>query len=280
VTSARAGATTTSFPQSSTAPGAPPPAFEAASIRLNTANDPMRTVQPLAGGSLRAVNSTDHELIRFAYQVHDYQIVDGPEWTRSARYDVMARGPESAAIGQAAAMLQTLLAERFKLTLRRERRDQSTYELVLARSDGRLGKWLKRSATADCEAHFAAVKRGEATLKIPGPDDIAAPCMMTSGNGPAWRSIQGGTRSLSQLADALSSPLSSLDRVVVDRTGLTGTYDFRLEFSTGVDAVRLNGNEFLPVFTAIQDQLGLKLQPARGSIDVLAIEGVERPSEN
>jgi uncharacterized protein (TIGR03435 family) len=176
-------------------------------------------------------------------------------------------------------MLQTLLAERFQLTVRRERRDMPTYELVLARSDGRLGPWLQQSAT-DCEAHFAAIKRGEATLRPPGQEDIATPCMMTSSNGPAWRSIRGGTRSLSQLADALSSPATMIDRVVVDRTGLSSTYDFRLQFSTSVEPATINGNEFLPVFTALQEQLGLKLQPARGPIEVLAIERVERPSEN
>jgi uncharacterized protein (TIGR03435 family) len=277
-------------------PAAEKPKFEVASVRENTSNDGkiMLGIQP--GGRFNAVNVPLWDLIRQAYNLQRSQIVGAPDWAETARYDIVAKaegdlprtGPGSPA-GPLQFMLQDLLADRFKLTAHRETRELPIYELTLARADKKLGSGL-RPSTIDCEA-FRGRGRG-----IPGgPGGPGAPggpprAMFTPGERPTCGMMVGpgqvmaGGIGITQLALMLSQ---FTQRIVVDRTGLTGSYDLDLTFTPdrmpqgplppGVQLPPIDPNG-PSVFTAVQEQLGLKLESERGPVEVLVIDHVERPT--
>ena len=175
-------------------------------------------------------------------------------------------------------MLQSLLRDRFQLRAHTETRTLPTYDLVLARQDGRLGPDLRRSDT-DCDALLAARKGAPFAA---GPGDVPV-CMMIT----TPKTIQGGTRPLPMLAAALSTVVG---RPVADRTGLAGNFDVTLEWTPDPVAPSLFGRDTAPtqpaaptddavsIFTAIQEQLGLRLSPTQGPVEVVVIDAVERPS--
>jgi uncharacterized protein (TIGR03435 family) len=183
-----------------------------------------------------------------------------------------------------ALMLQTLLAERFKLAVHNDRREMPIYALVLARRDGKLGPQLRASAT-DCAALMAATRArgGPPTPCAPGE---RPPCglRMFPGN------FSGGSATITQLTNALARFVS---RTVVDRTGLTGNYDVDLQWTPDQMPQGLRGDAPpgappLPtidpngpsIFTAVQEQLGLKLESTKGPVDVLVIDRAERPTDD
>jgi len=159
-------------------------------------------------------------------------------------------------------MLRALLADRFKFAAHYETQQRPIYTLVLARADGRLGPQL-RHIDIDC-----------ATYK-PDPDASARtsadapPCTFRVTGAQTSKMVSGG-RTMQQLADSISNEAG---RPIFDKTGLTGYYVFTLED----DGFNPNG---LSIFTALQEQLGLKLESARGPVDVLVIDHIERPTED
>ena len=243
-------------------------AFEVASVRANKSGQvamPSRT----RGRIYTATNIALRNVIAAAYGVPAARVLDGPSWIGAAsvdmrfvggdRFDISATLPEGSSADQVPVMLRALLADRFKLIIRRETREAPMYALVLARSDGRLGSQL-RKALVDCEA----VK----------PEDQAR-CQLEIGG-----EILGRGQRLSGLARALSL---FADRPVVDRSGLTGGYDFNLRFpelNTPPDATGTRADPVSGIFTALQEQLGLKLDSIRGELDFIVIDSVERPTEN
>jgi len=282
-------------------PQAPPPApaFEVASIKPNNSGDG-RVMMQNQPGRFVATNITLRLLIRNAYQVQDFQITGGPNWLGSDHFDIIAKVPDGTpapqgppAPGSAPSplqlMLRSLLAERFKLTLHNETKDSPIYALVLARSDGRLGPELKKSE-ADCNAQFAAGRGRGGPMPPPGPPPpgAAMPCGIRIGPG----NMAVGGSPLSQFANSLGM---FTGRVVVDRTGLTGNYDFNLTWTPdqmpqrppGAPAdqpVQFNGVAIDPngpsLFTAVQEQLGLKLDSARGPVELLVIDRADKPVED
>lgn len=264
----------------------PRPAFEVASVRPNKSGDGMVRLGIEPGGRFTATNVPLRLLIRNAYQVQDFQLVDAPDWIRSERFDIVAKaeadvppGPIGGPPGPMQLMLQSLLAERFKLVLHTEQRELPIYALVLARSDGRLGSQL-RPSTVDCvELIKAARGRG-------GPPPPLAPgerpmCGMRIGPGQ----LGGGAIPLDTFSGLLSQ---FVQRVVVDRTGLSGSFDIDLSWTPDqlpqggpppgappLPPIDPNGPS---IFTAVQEQLGLKLESTRGPVDVLVIDGVQRPT--
>jgi len=282
-------------------PQAPPPApaFEVASIKPNNSGDG-RVMMQNQPGRFVATNITLRLLIRNAYQVQDFQITGGPNWLGSDHFDIIAKVPHGTpapqgppAPGSAPSplqlMLRSLLAERFKLTLHNETKDSPIYALVLARSDGRLGPELKKSE-ADCNAQFAAGRGRGGPMPPPGPPPpgAAMPCGIRIGPG----NMAVGGSPLSQFANSLGM---FTGRVVVDRTGLTGNYDFNLTWTPdqmpqrppGAPAdqpVQFNGVAIDPngpsLFTAVQEQLGLKLDSARGPVELLVIDRADKPVED
>jgi uncharacterized protein (TIGR03435 family) len=263
-------------------------AFEAASVKPNKSGGNQVSIGIQPGGRFNAVNVPLRFLIRNAYQLQDFQLVGGPGWVATDRFDVIAKAegdlppaPPGTA-GPVQIMLRNLMADRFKLRVHRETREMPIYALVLARADGRLGPRLTPS-TVDCAARGRA--RGGAPPAIPLPTDRPV-CGMRTGPG----SMAGGGFPLSQLAASLS-PFAQ--RIVIDRTGLTGNFDLDLTWTPDQIPQGGGGPGGLPagvpppppidpngpsLFTAVQEQLGLKLESVRGPVDVLVIDSVEQPS--
>jgi uncharacterized protein (TIGR03435 family) len=257
-------------------PGAPLPAFEVASVKPNTSGDPGSRGQT-GRGSATFTNTSTRMLIVNAYNIRAERVVGGPGWLDSERYDVTARAPEGTTDNQIPLMMRALLAERFKLATRTETRDEPVYALVLAREDGRLGPSLRRAT--EC------VKGGPSGGRAGGPG-FAVPllqpgqqavCGVRSLSDGRMSVVQGGAVPLDRLANTLRG---TGGREVVDRTGLSGNFDFDLRFAPEAlrSAVADDDSNLPNVFTAVQEQLGLKLDAQRGPVEYLVIERVERPT--
>ena len=220
----------------------------------------------------RTVNAPLERIILYAFGRRDYQLVGAPDWIRSERFDITAKYPANHSPAQVPAMVRALLEDRFKLKTHAETREGPVYALVLAREDRKLGPDLKRP-DVDCEAELAKAT-GLRTIN-PG-----TPCSAVTYGEGLDRLIWGGNRTMAQLAAMLAAPAG---RDVLDRTGLTGTFDARLRWrpdaglTTAPDA-QLTPNVGVSLFTAVQEQLGLKLESARAPIEVLVIDAVERPT--
>ena len=226
-------------------------------------------------GTYVATNIAIRMMILNAYRLRPFQLVGGPGWIESDRFDINAKAPEGTPQTQLPAMMQALLASRFKLKAHTETREQPIYALLLARSDGRLGPQLTRS-TADCSA--GAQGRGASgafTAPQPGERPV---CGLNTNINNVIGTMKGGGR---PIADLLPSLGNIVNRIVVDRTGLTGTFDIDLRWSA--EALTPNAQSGTPadaptIFTALQEQLGLKLEGARGPVEVLVIESIEQPT--
>ena len=258
---------------SSSQPSASQLSFEVASIRPNRSSEQRSRLQAQPGGRLTATNVTLHTLVRNAYELQEHQIDGGLAWIKSDRFDIAAKAEGNPARPEMQAMLQTLLAERFKLVTHTARRELPVYALTLSRRDGQLGPQLKRSS-GDCEALTA---RG--TLPAAPPQAGARPnCGIRMSPG----SVIAGGVSLVQFARNLSPVVG---RTVIDRTGLTGTFDIDLQWTSDPTAMSGAGGAAPPsppdgpsIFTAVQEQLGLKLESQRGAVDVLVIDRAEKPT--
>src|SRR5918993_3019681 len=261
------------------------PKFEVASVRENTNNDGkiMLGIQP--GGRFNAVNVPLWDLIRQAHAVQRSQLVGAPDWTETARFDIVAKAegdiapaPPGSPAGPLSFMLQDLLEERFKLRAHRETREMPIYALTLARSDRKLGAGL-RPSTIDC----AAMRGRGARMGLP-PGAPPAGERPQCGMRMAPNQVIAGGVPLAQLLPVLSQ---LTQRVVIDRTGLEGNFDIDLTFTPdrmpqgppppGVQIPSFDPNG-PSLFTAVQEQLGLKLESERAPIEVLVIDHVERPT--
>jgi uncharacterized protein (TIGR03435 family) len=264
----------------------PPLAFETASVKPNKSGDEDRYIRiDPDGGGFTAVNMQLRALITFAYQIRSFQLEGGPDWIASDRFDILAK-PERAVAATGAffngqeplrMMLRTLLADRFKLVMHRETKELPIFELVLARQDGKPGPKL-RPAAVDCAAATGAARSGTPPASSAQP----APRSCFTNINPVRVSGAGAT--LTMLASLLEG---AAERLVIDRTGLTGNWDFEADYAPdrsrlppGVElpaSVDLNGPS---LFTALEEQLGLKLRPARGPVEVLVIDSVQQPTPN
>jgi bla regulator protein blaR1 len=266
------------FGQSST----PPLTFEVASVKPSGTNDRRIMIQIQPGGSFRTSGSTLKMLVTFAYDVREFQVSGGPGWINTDRFDIVAKAERSSAaetlpddprkmteeqrktVGdQMRERLQALLTDRFQLTLHRETKEQSVYALVIAKSGSKLQ--ASQAKEADGPRGRMMMNRGE-----------------LSGEGVPLEML---TRTLS----------SQLGRTVIDRTGLKGNFDFKLTWTpdpgqsaappsggppSGADAPPPPDPNGPSVFTALQEQLGLRLESQKGPVEMLVIDRVEKPSEN
>ena len=256
-----------------------PLSFDAISIRPSTADTLQSRLMAQPGGLVIGRNVTLKTLIRQAYNVTEQELDGGPGWLDSWRFDFDARAPSDVSVNQLQVMLQTMLSERFDVVAHRESRERPIFALVKARSDGRLGSEL-RPATVDCAA-LAAANGGRVA---PSPTDTPLPARPTCGT----RFSPGLVVSRGMAIDRLAANLSALvGRIVIDGTELTGSYDFDLQWTSGRPEPPSGPNEpavarpdRAALFTAVEEQLGLKLEPRRGVVDVLVIDAAARPSEN
>jgi uncharacterized protein (TIGR03435 family) len=220
---------------------------------------------------LTATAVTLRDLLRNAYRIQPYQLVGAPAWFSAKRYDIAAKVEDSPPPSQQA-LLRVLLKDRFKLVVHNETRELPIFALVLARGDGKLGPQLTKS-TFDCAAYLA------------GPHDPPQPGRApTCGTNVGPRTLFGKAIPMTQLAASLT-PLVS--RFTIDKTGLTGAFDVELTWTPEPVSSNIAGNAppdaapnapAPPIFTALQEQLGLKLVSAKGPVNVLVVDGAEEPA--
>jgi len=234
--------------------------FEAASIKPSKAVDNSSRLGPGPQGGLNAVNVTTARLISFAYGVRDFQIVGAPKWVESDRFDILAT-PEQAEeqpspnmardklegfIARLRQRVQGLLSERYGLIIRPETREMPVYSLGIAKSGHKMT-----------------------------PSSVDKPPSMSNGRG----AMKGTAANTNMIADSLSGVLF---HPVIDDTGLTGVYDLKMEWTPEPPAGEPPAADATgpSIFTAIQEQLGLKLESRKAPAPVVVIEKIDRPSEN
>jgi uncharacterized protein (TIGR03435 family) len=272
---------------------APLPRFEVASVKPSTGPTGERG-QP--GGFYTATRTLKFfiaDAFFFGTPLQISRVIGGPEWIDSALYEINAkastpwpRSPDGPP-RQLFLMIRSVLEERFKLKTHMETRELPVYELVLAKADGSLGPQLKRPAI-DCDAIIAAVNAGAPPPQRQQPND-PPPCGAM--RGPAR--VIAGSIPMAQFANMLTFIMADADgpagrdfaRLVIDKTGLSGRFAFTLAWTPekipeappppGLPPIDPNGP---PLVTALQEQLGLKLQPAMSRMDVVVIDRVEQPT--
>lgn len=235
------------------------PSFDVTSVKPNKSVDRKFGIVPSPGGRVRATNSTLKQLINVAYQMPDFRISGNAGWMNSDRFDIEAKAAGDPPREQLLLMLQSLLADRFKLVVHRETRELPTYDLRVDKGGPKL-------------------KEGKCVGQ-PGP---ANPC--GGFNASAWGHFVGKAAGMGQLIQFLSTLQS---RAVVDKTGLTGEYDMELTWTpeelptlpADPDQARPDPNG-PSIFTALQEQLGLRLEPSKGPVEMLVIDSAEKPAQN
>ena len=258
--------------------------FEVASVKPNKTGGPFPfgRIGLLPGGRFTGVGATLRELIRAAYGLReDAQISGGPAWVGADRFDVEGKAPADSSPAQVQAMLKALLVDRFKLTAHSESRQLPLYALVMARSDGRMGARLRRSGT-ECAPITIPAELGPAPPPPPPPPagaplPLVARTPMRCGSMLVAGMVSARAITMEQFIVRLSA---FVGRPVIDRTGLTGDFDFDLSYTPESPRRGAIGvpTDCPSIFTALQEQLGLKLESQRGPVDVFVIERVEQPT--
>jgi uncharacterized protein (TIGR03435 family) len=221
--------------------------FEVAVIRPTLADTSAGTsFNVFEGGRLRITNEPVKLLIRVAFQIQNAQIAGGPSWLDSDRYDIEAKTglPEKPAPDQMSPLMQSLLAERFNLKFHRETRELSVFALVVAKG----GPKLKVKA------------EGEGTA-------------MNTKSGLGTSRLIGTSVSMELLAGYVGN---RLDRIVLDKTGLSDRYDFTLDWAPD----QAPDTSAPSLVTALREQLGLRVESQKSPVDVLVIDRIDKPSEN
>jgi uncharacterized protein (TIGR03435 family) len=258
-------------------------AFEVASVKLNKLNERSRVNAVPAAGRLVITGMTVKEVIQGAYGIQSFELVnvDSPVLKQRIDIDAKTEHPVASAT-QLQQMLQPLLADRFKLAVHREMREMNALVLVLANKDARLGPKMKKTDSA-CDSLGTAVTRFVLTGPAPPPERPACG-IMPGGIGR----IVGNGLDMPTLVGLLAP---SQGRPVVDQTGLQGRYDIDVTYtpepfsaaalaqrgSTPPPGVDSNGPS---LFNALEDQLGLKLEPRKMAVPVVVIDHIEQISEN
>ncbi len=226
------------------------PSFEVATIKLS---DPASQRQHIGyeGSKVDAAGQTLKSLMMFAYGVHAKQIVDAPGWVSEDKYDIagLADVPGEPDLKQMQEMYRKLFAERFGLVLKPEKREMAYYAITVAKGGVKIAK----------------TKFDESALD-------------QSGDGRGRQMEMRYTAN--QMSDFALGMNYFTDKPLVNETGLDGRYDFTLKWTPDTASAPVEGDQVPGLFTAMQEQLGLKLEPKKGLVDVLAVEKVGRPSAN
>jgi uncharacterized protein (TIGR03435 family) len=242
-------------------------------------------VQP---GRYTATNVTLRALIVNAYHLESFQLLGGPGWIGSDHFDIVAKIPDDVPSPSLPLMLKALLADRFTLVMHTESRQLPIYALVAARSDRKLGPQI-HPAAVDCEAPAprSTLKAKESKQKSKEERGSAAPA---SGQKPLCtaRTAPGRISSSAITMSALAGSLSAaVERMVLDRTGITGAFTVELTWTpdqmpqrwVGADPSKAKAARVDPngpsIFTALREQLGLKLDSSKGPVEVFVIDRVE-----
>lgn len=255
---------------------APRAEFDVVSIKRSPANTVGGGMRTLPDGTSIMTNVTIRQFVVSAAPVPVREVRGLPDWAelRGEHYDVTAKPPEGSTREQRAEMWRTLFADRMKLVGHIEQQEQDTFALVVARSDGRLGPQLTRS-TLDCSP-----RPPSSPPPAPPPADPQSAATRCGGLFGRGMIISGGMR-----MDALVGSLAGLaGRLVTNRTGLEGDYAFTLKYSIaqprGASPEAPLPDDAPEFFTALQEQLGLRLQPEKSMVPVFVVDHIERPTEN
>lgn len=265
------------------------PSFEVASVKPNVTGDHRVSIMTQPGGRFLAIGVSLKTLIGFAYGVRDFQILGGPDWLDDDRWDVEARaqagsiplvGPTDPNIPSPIALrVQSLISDRFRLNSHHDTKEFTVYELSIAKGGPKLKLSEDQSAIQPPEP-------GSPPPPFPQRGEPMPRGSMRMGRGE----VEATGVSLLGLIRALEAQSG---RTIIDKTGLKGLYDFKLQWvpdmNQGVGPFGRNGPESPPppsdlagpsIFTAIQEQLGLRLESAKGPVEVIVIDSVQKPSAN
>jgi len=293
-------AATAASAQDAPAPAAvsPAPTFEVASVKPSNPNpDPNNPLSMIAlmlpqpGGRFTATNTPLRMLIMVAFELKQAaQLAGGPPDLLAAKYDITAKAPVAFIGKELPQLLRTLLAERFKLKTHTESRELPLYDLVLARSDGRLGPDLRVSKSECSKAEEVAAEQAAALAKGDVGSFIGKPrtCSVSTdaSGGPANLMMRGDGQEMKQIVEILTL---FTGRAVRDKTGLTGRYDFDMKLDLQMVlalAQKMGANipaaaanipqaDGSSLMTALNEQLGLKLESTRAPVEVVVIDSVE-----
>jgi uncharacterized protein (TIGR03435 family) len=298
-------AATTAAAQDPAAAAASSETFEVAAIKPSNPDpsNPLSAVplaMPRPGGRFTVTNMPLRMLIAQAFETQDFRITGGPPALMAAKFDITAKAPGGVTLGQKEMMplLKNLLIERFKLKVHTEPREMQVYDLVIARSDGRLGPDIKPS-TSDCSkadelnaTRADALAKGDLSAVVAAKPGQVIPCTLAPNlsAGPMNISVHGDGQEIKQLIELLT-PMTG--RHIRDKTGLTGRYDFDMKLDLQALLVMAQGmgmnvpagaaanipqSDGSSLMTALTEQLGLKLESVRAAVDVLVIDSVEAPA--
>ena len=255
--------------------------FDVASIRPSSSTDGRALLQATPG-RLAMTNLVLRRLILIAYDAQDDQLVGGPGWINSANYDVEAKADGNPSVQQMEGpMLRSLLEERFRLTVHRETRQLAVYKLSISKG----GPKLPLSKEGSCIPYVTDSSPPKSSATEPHPNY----CGLHAAVNGLDHSLDGKGVTMAALAASLSRAYNAaLGRNVIDGTGLAGSYDIHLEWATDPqnpgtdDAGKLapQGQSEPSIFAALEDQLGLKLEPSRDAVEVFVVDHIEKPSEN
>jgi uncharacterized protein (TIGR03435 family) len=270
------------------------PSFDVVSVKPNRSNQgiPLVVFQP--GGRLIAANVNIRQVILVAYGIDNLQLVDAPDWTTSERFAIEARTSDATPTSTIRLMLRSMLVDRFRLVAHSERRELPVIALTMARADRRLGPKL-RSSGSEC-----APLRPPEGIPIPPPPPPPPPGAVNAAPiriiletdeplgrrcgamvAPGWMSARSIT--MQEFARQLSTVVR---RPVINETELPGAFDYDVIFSPEGLGGRLVGpppasvSDAPSLETALRDDLGLRLDPRRGPVDVVVVDRIERPTEN
>jgi uncharacterized protein (TIGR03435 family) len=246
------------------------PTFEVASIRPNSRGG--GTFVQALPGTLAMTNFSLRTLIVFAYGIQGYQISGEPSWISSQNYDIQAKAEGNTSVNQMEGpMLRALLADRFKLVFHRETKQLPVYELTLAKG----GVKLQPTKEGSCTPYQTDAPPPPASATGAIQTFCGYPHLTSSGSN---RALDGAGVSMEVLGTNLSR--LELRRTVIDKTGLTGTFDVHLKWTIDPGAAPSDNLTGLSIYTALQEQMGLKLTSAQGPVEVLVIDHIEKPSDN
>ena len=249
-----------------------PLAFAIVSVKQDKTDQPLNIGDPSDGNGLTIRNMSLEQIVEFAFDIHDSELLEGlPGWAKTTKYDLQAKVDDSDlnsyhsfSKDQHAAMLQTILADRFKIVVHNTLKDTGVYSLVIAKSG------LKMREAKPGQVRTDGVKQLDGTVN-------QGPLMLSRVPGQ----ILGQELPVDVLAKGIT-PI--VGRKIINNTGFKGVYDFRLEWdpNRGREDPEASPTETsgLSIFTALQEQLGLKLEGQKVSVPVLVIDHIEHPSEN
>jgi uncharacterized protein (TIGR03435 family) len=252
--------------------------FEVASIK-RARPDAVWGFHFAPGGRATLTDFSMNELIILAWHTQGFRIVGGPSWFDSERYTIEAEAEGNPVLEDSRLMLRSLLQDRFRLALHRETRELPAYALVPVKSGARLAE----AKNGSCKT--ADESSGPTPPSEPGlPGCGFSQRLRPQNNGAPMMQLQGHSVTTSMIARMIGN---ILDRAVSDDTGISGSFDISVEYAmddgllkrVAPDA-RVSDNTAPSLFTALQEQVGLKLESRRVPVEVLVIDHAERPSAN